>query len=153
MKFISHRGNIFSKQEKEENNPEKILHCISIGYDVEIDVWYINNSFYLGHDEPQYIVEREFLLFNNKRLWCHAKNLIALEKMLSLGLLNCFWHQEDDYTITSKGFIWTYPNKKLISNCIAVMPEITNYSLEDLRSCYGLCSDKISFYKEIMKNE
>ena len=30
-----------------------------------------------------------------------------------MSKMNChyFWHQEDDYTITSKGIIWAYPGK------------------------------------------
>ena len=147
MKYISHRGNISSKIEKEENNPDKILHCLSLGYDVEIDVWRYNDVFFLGHDEPQYKIDRNFLLFNNKKLWCHAKNLNALETMLSLGMINCFWHQNDDYTITSKGYIWTYPGKELTSNSIIVLNNQTNYSLEQLKKCYGVCSDNIQEIK------
>ena len=26
--------------------------------------------------------------------------------------LNYFWHQTDDFTLTSHGYIWTYPGKK-----------------------------------------
>ena len=36
-------------------------------FDVEIDVWFKNDQFYLGHDEPQYIVNMEFL--NNSKLF------------------------------------------------------------------------------------
>lgn len=145
MKFISHRGNLEEKNTSEENKPEKILYCLSQGYDVEIDVWHVNNIFYLGHDEPQYPISEYFLL--NKNLWCHAKNLNSLENMLRLEI-NCFWHQEDAFTITSKKFIWTYPGNKLTTNSIAVMPEKNNYSRNELALCYGICSDFIKLYKE-----
>lgn len=150
MKFISHRGNIQEKIEEQENNPEKILFCLSQGYDVEIDVWYSKNKFFLGHDSPTYEVEKEFL--KDSRLWCHAKNVESLNKMLNLGI-NCFWHQEDDYTITSKKLIWVYPGKLLLKNSVAVMPEKTSYSLKDLKICYGVCSDKIEFYKKYLETE
>ena len=55
-----------------------------------------------------------------------------------------FWHEEDDYTITSKGFIWTYPGKKLFSNSICVLPENANYKNIN---CKGICSDFIDKYK------
>ena len=55
-----------------------------------------------------------------------------------------FWHQEDDYTITSRGFIWTYPGKKLFPNSICVLPEHANY--KDI-NCKGICSDFIDKYK------
>ena len=29
--------------------------------------------------------------------------------MLQYEEINCFWHQEDSYTITSKKYIWAYP--------------------------------------------
>lgn len=148
MIFISHRGNIEGKIEKEENNPEKILFCLSNSYDVEIDVWYMNNNFFLGHDEPMYQVDAEFL--KNNSLWCHAKNIKALKKMLELNI-NCFWHQEDDYILTSRNYIWVYPGKPLISGAIAVMPENTKYELSELEKCYAICSDNIKYYRNLFK--
>jgi hypothetical protein len=146
MKLICHRGNIDKKIVEEENKPEKILFCISQGYDVEIDVWSIENKYFLGHDKPDYEINNSFLLENKNNLWCHAKNLNALYDMLKLNQLNCFWHQNDDYTLTSKGFIWTYPAKKLIQGSICVMPECFNYSFEEIKNCYGICSDNIKLY-------
>ena len=56
-----------------------------------------------------------------------------------------FWHQEDDYTITSKGYIWTYPSKKLLPNSICVLPEKASYKSFN---CLGICSDFIEKYKK-----
>lgn len=148
MKFISHRGNIEGRKEKEENSPEKILFCLYNLYEVEIDVWYINNVFFLGHDEPIYEIDDNFL--KDSRLWCHAKNIESLKKMLELNI-NCFWHQEDDYTLTSKNYIWVYPGKPLIDGAIAVMPENTEYKLSELEKCHGICSDNIKLYKQLLK--
>lgn len=153
MKFISHRGNLENIVKNEENEPDKILYCISLNYDVEIDVWNIKNNFYLGHDEPQYKIEKEFLLLNSNFFWCHAKNLKALEQMQQLKILNYFWHQKDDFTITSKGYIWTYPGNSLTKNSVAVLPEIVNYSLADLKLSYAICSDSISYFKKAIINE
>jgi len=55
-----------------------------------------------------------------------------------------FWHQEDDYTITSEGYIWTYPGKKLFNKSICVLPETHDY--KNL-NCLGICSDFIEKYK------
>lgn len=150
MKFISHRGNLFNNLSKqEENRPDKIEYCLQQGYDVEIDVWCMGKDeiFYLGHDEPVYQADSWFLKDN--RLWCHAKNLKALENMLNLGI-RCFWHEEDTCTLTSDGIIWTYPGKKLMTKSIAVMPEKARYSIEELKSCYGICSDNIEHYRRII---
>ena len=55
-----------------------------------------------------------------------------------------FWHEEDDYTITSKGIFWVYPGKTLIKNSICVLPELSSYN--DF-NCLGICSDFIMNYK------
>ncbi len=103
MKIISHRGNLEGPDLSSENKPSQIIEALKLGFDVEIDVWNIDDHFFLGHDQPSHKIDSKFLL--NDKLWCHAKNLSALEKMLKMNL-NCFWHQEDDFTVTSKGFIW-----------------------------------------------
>lgn len=146
MVYICHRG---KKNEHEpENEISNITKNISLGYDCEIDIWKIDNKLYLGHDYAKDQIDIDFLLINSKKLWCHAKNIEALNYMLKYKDLNCFWHQEDDYTLTSKGFIWVYPNKPLANGCIAVMPENTNYSISDMQICYGICTDKVEYYME-----
>ena len=44
MFLISHRGNTNSIQQKQENNPFFLDKILKIGYNVEIDVWLINNE-------------------------------------------------------------------------------------------------------------
>lgn len=141
MILISHRGNLEGKKEKLENHPDYIEEAKKKGFDVEIDVWFIKNNFFLGHDEPQFRVDSKFL--EDQKLWCHSKNSDALKE---LSKLNChfFWHNTDDYTITSKGFIWIYPGKPILKNGICVMPEkIKNINID----CRGICSDFIKSYK------
>ena len=145
MFFISHRGNIGGINQSEENKPSKIEYIINLGLHVEIDVWYTKNAFYLGHDEPQYEVNKKFL--KNEKLWCHAKNIPALEQLKKIGS-TYFWHQEDDVTITSNGFFWTYPGKKLTQNSICVLPEKSGYKEIDLKLCAGICSDFINKFKK-----
>jgi len=109
-----------------------------MGFDVEIDVWNINNKLFLGHDEPQEQVDIKFLM--NNKLWCHAKNLESLELMIDNNI-NCFWHENDKFTLTSKGIIWTYPNNKLTKKSVCVMPEIQNVEIEQLKEIHGICTD------------
>ena len=103
MYLISHRGNINGIQENKENEPEYINNAIKSGFDVEVDVRYREDKFFLGHDFDQYEVSKDFLI--NKKIWCHAKTNITLSALHKIGA-HYFWHQEDDYTITSRGFIW-----------------------------------------------
>ena len=142
MFLISHRGNINGKKPEYENDPGYIDEALDKGYGVEIDVWYINEDWYLGHDKPQYKINLEYL--KNDRFWCHAKNIEALNKMLERDI-HCFWHQEDDVTLTSKGYMWTYPGKELTHKSIAVLPEINN---DIPKKCLGICSDYIVNYKD-----
>ena len=129
MKFIAHRGNINEKKPEKENHPDYILEAMQLGYDVEVDVWYENDKFVLGHNNPEYEIDYNFLL--NQSLWCHAKNIEALYAMRALKA-HCFWHQEDDVSLTSNGFLWTYPGKPLYGLSICVKPELSQYSKNDL---------------------
>jgi hypothetical protein len=140
MFLISHRGNINGAQPNQENSINYILKGIDLGYDVEVDVWFINNSFYLGHDKPQYKINYKFLI--NDKLWCHAKNINALIEM-SKYPIHYFWHDKDDFTLTSKNYIWAYPSKNINKNTIIVLPEIHNV---EINQCKGICSDYILKY-------
>jgi len=143
MELIAHRGNINGKSEK-ENHPSYVLEAISKGYSVEVDVWVVAQKYYLGHDSPQYETSAPFL--RNEKLWCHAKNFKALEKMLEDDEIHCFWHEKDSYTLTSKGIPWVYPKRELLKGSVCVSPEI-GYN-GDISICKAICSDRIALYKE-----
>jgi len=138
MKYISHRGNLIGPNLEKENSIEYILDSIEAGFDCEIDVWHVDGQFMLGHDYPKYPVDVEFL--KNEKLWCHAKNLEALTCLLNNGI-HCFWHENDKRTLTSKGYIWTYPgeNLSLLSVSVVLTKELTI----DLNNLYGVCGDYV----------
>lgn len=135
MLIISHRGNINGINRSDENRPDHIQKLLQY-IPVEIDVWLINEKWYLGHDGPDYSTSLEFL--KQKNLWCHAKNLKALEGLL-FNNIRCFWHQTDDYTITSDGFIWTYPDKTVSTNNI-IVDLSKDWHLKKY-NCFGICVD------------
>lgn len=143
MKLISHRGNINGKIPNNENHPEYIDEALHAGFDVEIDMWWVDGRIYLGHDEPQYEVDTKWLENRMDNLWVHCKNVDLLDWIRSTSL-HWFWHEEDTLTLTSKGHVWVYPGKQPIVGSIAVMPEIHD---EDVSKCIGVCSDVISRYK------
>ena len=134
MILISHRGNTSGPAPSYENHPDYLREALIAGYECEVDVWYKDDEWWLGHDEPVYDISKAFL--QNNKLWCHAKNLEALHKMLQNNI-HCFWHQEDDYTLTSKGFVWTYPGKPVCKNSIIVCYELP----KEMPDCLGICSD------------
>lgn len=145
MILISHRGNVDGKNTEKENHPTYIDEAINAGYDVEIDVWMIEGTLHLGHDEPQYGISQHWLNERADKLWIHCKNVEAMEWFNLIGGFNYFWHEEDTMTLTSHGCMWVYPGKQPIQRSIAVMPEIHN---DDVSMCLGICSDVIKQYKD-----
>ena len=145
MFFISHRGNLNGPNKKKENKIDYINKALKKKFDVEIDLWFVNDNFFLGHDKPLYKIDKKFL--QNKKLWIHAKNLECFYKLSKLNL-NYFWHEKDKIIFTSKGYFWNYPGTKLNkTKSIYVLPE--NFRKFDKSLNYkGICSDYISKYKK-----
>ena len=77
-----------------------------------------------------------------EEVWCHAKNIEALYRLLKLKA-HCFFHQNDNVTLTSKGFVWTSPTQQLTDKSICVLPELQRI---DTILCAGICSDFIERY-------
>jgi hypothetical protein len=98
MKLIAHRGLINGPDKTIENHPDQIKLAIDQGFGCEVDLWFDEDSrFYLGHDRPQYSIDKDFLIEHKKRLWIHAKNLKALYWLSTTNnFFNYFWHQNDD---------------------------------------------------------
>ena len=147
MKLIAHRGNLNGPNPDKENHPDYINKAIGSGYNVEIDVWFINDKWYLGHDNPTYEIKYNFLF--DSRFWLHAKNGEVFNKLLKDKNynFNVFWHTTDDWILTSKGYIWTYPNKFLYENSVCVMPEL-GYN-GNLNVCAAICTDYPINYEKI----
>jgi|TARA_B110001454_G_scaffold212180_1_gene228674 hypothetical protein len=145
MILIAHRGNTAGINPERENTVAYINEALEKGYHCEIDICKWDNDlgkFYLGHDEPTEVVDREWLKDNN--LWCHAKSYNALEAMMAMGI-HCFFHKGDDYTLTSNGWIWAYPGMPGGVKTIAVHPEKLNP--EEVKKFAGICGDNIEKYK------
>lgn len=151
MILISHRGNLYGKNKK-ENSPEYIDEALKY-YNCEIDIW-VNDTYdiiHLGHDSPTYKIDYQWLNIRKELLWIHCKNENALVYLSFKKDFNYFFHDSDKYTLTSKRNIWTYPGKIApVYNGITVLPEyhITElglYRLQDIKNIetYGICSDFI----------
>jgi hypothetical protein len=143
MYLISHRGNLDGPNPQFENDPLYLAIAVSKGFKVEVDLWFKDKNYWLGHDKPQYRISMEWLKDNQEHLFIHCKNIKSLEK-ISNSNLHYFWHEEDNVTLTSKGFIWAHPKIKPPTNSISVLPERHNW---DLEKCKGICSDYIIKYK------
>ena len=69
MILIAHRGNVDGPEPERENSYEHINNALNRGFDVEIDVWYHENNWYLGHDEPKYTFGWHWLKHRNYSGW------------------------------------------------------------------------------------
>lgn len=146
MRYIAHRG-LFEGPDKDlENHPNQIKRALDLDYECEVDLWVVNSELWLGHDEPQYLIDEQFL--NHIGLWIHAKNLAALRWLRNTSL-NYFWHENDKFTLTSHKMIWTNPGNELTGISVMVMPEHVDQSLESAinSQCYAICSDYIQHIK------
>ena len=143
MHLISHRGNTRGPLVDEENRPGYIVATINKGFQVEVDLWLIKDEWFLGHDFPQCNVKEAWLVNHKKSLWLHCKNLAAMNELCAWEhsqQLNFFWHQNDDFALTSKGYIWTYPNRPVTEHSVLVHPELIGQVDPNVA---GICSDHI----------
>ena len=159
--LISHRGNIIGPNPIRENTPSYIDTAICAGYDVEIDVKYINNKFYLGHDTPDYEITENWLEKRKNKLWIHCKNLEAANRLSELDDLNndknifqYFCHSIDTFVLTSTKHIWVHDLSMNLNNK-TIIPLL---SLEDINKynnklVYAICTDYISYSEFNLKQK
>jgi len=147
MILISHRGNVDGVNLERENTQSYIQEAIDLGYDVEIDVRYINNKFWLGHDNPDYKVDFDWLYERKDNLWVHCKNFEALSELVDTDL-KVFYHLQEDYTIISDKHIWAHNLENVNKKCI--IPLIDKNDIMDWTptQVYGVCSDYIGLLND-----
>lgn len=149
MILIAHRGLIDGPDVNLENRPEQIEFVLSKGFHCEIDVWYKKEGWFLGHDRPDYKVNERFI--GQQGLWLHCKNLDALLELSTRDIhYEYFWHQEDDFTLTSGNYIWTYPGKQLTRNSIAVQPEARPDWWDWTKSCKNIAGVCTKYVREFI---
>jgi len=146
MKIISHRGNLSGPKTAiyGENNWKSIIHCLDLGFDVEIDIWRLDDRFYLGHDVPQFELTFAVLKKYKEKLWIHCKNKRAVVELREYNEFNFFWHENDLMTLTSRNDIWVFPGNQPIEDSVAVLPEIHD---DDTTKCVAICTDYALNYK------
>ena len=147
MKLIAHKRNINGPNPAIENNPEQIDVCITAGYDDELDLWWDaeERKLWLGHSERQYEITWWWLAGRSNHLWIHCKDCPTLHEFTTnTSGYNYFWHQGDDYTLTSKNYIWSSPGKPFTSQTVMVIENVEDVKEYD---CYGICSDYVGRLK------
>lgn len=145
--IIAHRGLTDGPDDELQNRPDQIMSALDQGFDAEIDVWNVNGQWFLGHDEPTYLIPAVFL--TTPGLWVHCKNVAAFYNLRRMVTpINYFFHDSDLLIQTSQGHVWTYfglPETRDTS-AICVMPEV-NYAWVDVENMAkkkqwaGFCTD------------
>ena len=146
MILIAHRGNINGRNLNRENTVSYIEEAINKGYDVELDIRVIKNKVYTGHDNPIDNIDLNWLKKFKNRLWIHCKDTESLKYFSNLKDYNYFWHEKDQFTITSKGFILSHVNnnvKKLSGDFIKI--HFKNKKING--NFVGILSDYLLKYK------
>tara|TARA_R110002051_G_scaffold97852_1_gene167971 strand:+ start:98 stop:541 length:444 start_codon:yes stop_codon:yes gene_type:complete len=147
MILISHRGNIDGPNLERENTKSYIDECIDTGYEVEIDVWMIEDKLFLGHDEPINPVTLQWLQDRSEKLWIHCKNFNSLQFLLGHNELRVFFHEKEKYTIMSNGLVWAHELNETNQRCIIPLLAEKDLISWNPVSVFGVCSDYIKFLK------
>lgn len=162
-KLISHRGNLDGPNKTTENTLDQIDKAIADGFCVEIDFWCTERGLFLGHDGPEHEIYWEEITDRKADLFIHCKNPEALafsdamfhndDPLKEFGPYNFFWHQTDQYTLTSAGVVWAFPTAKPLQNCIVAIPEAA-YGLQivhhhiDPNIVWGICTDYPRYFRD-----
>lgn len=154
MIIIAHRGNVDGMNPERENSPDYIDEALELGYDAEIDLRSKDKQLFLGHDEAQYSVNLKWLYKNRERLWIHCKDRESLEFCSSIDMnLHYFYHENDKYSLTSRGIGWVLVGQMPYNNSIIVLPESISYynkyggKHDRILGTRGICTDKCNYYR------
>lgn len=161
MKIISHRGNVSGPIANRENRPSYIDCAIQLGYDVEIDVRYIDGNLWLGHDMPDFKIEESWIIPRMEKLWFHCKNLSAVENLRKISPnIKTFCHSSDPFVLVSSGNVWVHDlSLPLYPHCI--IPLLSSYDIKSfiaehrLDDVGAICTDYVfqvkRFYDDSQK--
>lgn len=141
MMLIAHRGNLFGPKEQFENDPDYLIQAIKTGCMVEADVRGKDGWLYFGHDEMQYEMPEDYFEVYGAMTIFHAKNLEAMDILMDLKA-HWFFHDTDDYTITSYGYVWAYPGMPVTNSVRYIVVNKDAIAVPDKSDkIAGICSD------------
>jgi hypothetical protein len=143
MKIISHRGNLDGPRIYLENHPSYIDKAIMSGFEVEVDIRYLDNKFWLGHDEAQYEITIDWVEDRKSQLYFHCKDLTSAYKLNEINNVIKFCHTSDPYTLVSNNTIWVHDLTQLLNDtCIIPLLDINDIDTYiNHYNIYGICTD------------
>lgn len=145
MIVISHRGNLTGPSSKENTLEAWKEFCeLKITKNVvtycELDLWYHNGTYWLGHDQPVQGIDSG-LLWDMAIVW-HCKNFAACKHLSWQSEGHFFFHEDDPYTITSKGWVWAAPGQQVNESTVIVCKDLES-TIKTVREgkAMGVCTD------------
>jgi len=154
MRVISHRGNVFGPGSQCER--KNIERAYELGYDVELDVWIVNEQFYVGHDEPLYELPLEWIdSAMADRTWFHAKNIFAYNALKGLGV-RTFMHADESWAPIG-ALQWHHPrlNDSITFKENDVVLDVNGHARIDIERVrktppYAICTDWADDWKAFL---
>ncbi len=157
VRIISHRGNLFRPEPEYENTVENI-EDLDFYCPIEIDVWYIDGKYLLGHDRPNPNEEVSLEWLEDHDLYVHAKNKECFEVLSGNPEVRVFSHDEEESTVVSDGTIWCHSKFPVISerNVLTYLGGVTSFLHEfgedTLDKIFGVCTDYPYSFLEYLKS-
>lgn len=156
MLYISYRGIYDGNNFEDANTPSQLGKALGMGFSCMIDVWKVDDKFYLGNDQPLTEVTEKYLQGN--RWWINARNT-AMQAWLPAQnpklYPNYFWFTMPTpppaYVTASNGKLITPGTVPINNNSVIFLPEITDtacFSTVKLK-CFGICSNYLTFIRRM----
>lgn len=126
--IIAHRGLLEGPDNTLENRIDKIAqHCFN-SITSEIDIWYKDGVYKIGHDSPGAEIPLDFLYNYRHLLLIHTKNVDTFAHFHDLryhkGIdFHYFYHTEENVVYTSRGCVIPYPGVTVHNGWMDMMPE------------------------------
>jgi len=134
-RIISHRGNLTGPGSQCER--ERVEAALASGYDVEIDVRSVDDSLWVGHDEPLYTLPQEWLADPiSSRMWFHAKDEAAMWSLRNFRVRTFMQEDDPPMALVSPGppewwsHGWWHPKKNV--TMFDVFDDLRNFIILDV---------------------
>lgn len=129
MFWISHRGNIYGREEDKENCPKYIWNSLREGYNVAIDAWFQDGTWMTGTEAPSYVLDEA--LQHHEQVWFHPMNEITHRELLD--------RKRRIYIPCEDKSSAHLPEKNLTKH---------HQGKKDIGTYNSICSNYIGFYKQ-----
>jgi len=159
MLYISYRGIIDGNDYQDSNTPSQLGKALGAGFTCMIDVWKVDDKFYLGNDQPITEVTAKYLQGN--RWYINARNS-AMQAWLPTQNIklypNYFWFTAPTpppaSVTASNGKLITPGTVPINNNSVVFLPEIDDLSLFSTvkLKCFGVITSNPWLVRR-MRNE